>query len=185
MSMIFGGMRQLAFVVRDLDDALDHWTKDLGVGPFHVLRDVTFSDYRYRGRPAQSPQLHIGLSWSGTFQIEIIEQVNDAPSAYLDFLNDGREGMHHVCGWYDSREGYQAARDRALAAGATLVHEGAMGNDALGTTARFAYFRTVAATNDFYFEISEALVPALHPFMTMIENSARNWDGTDPIRALS
>jgi catechol 2,3-dioxygenase-like lactoylglutathione lyase family enzyme len=184
MSIIFGGMRQLAFVVRDLDATLMHWTQVLGVGPFHVLRDVTFSDYAYRGKPAESPRVHIGLSWSGAFQIEIIEQVNKAPSAYLDFLNSGREGMHHVCGWYDSREAYEAAHARSVASGATLVHEAAMGNAALGTTARFAYFDTAAVSGGFYYEIAEGLVPALRPFMTLIEDSARNWDGKDPIRAI-
>jgi len=34
MSRLFGEMRQVAFVVRDLDQALRYWTETLGVGPF-------------------------------------------------------------------------------------------------------------------------------------------------------
>ena len=183
MSIVFGGMRQLAFVVRDLQTSLKYWTEILGVGPFHVLNDVEVGDYLYRGAAAPSPRLNIGLSWSGAFQIEIIQQTNDAPSAYADFLRSGREGMHHVCAWYDST-GYAAARSRAMAAGATVVHEGSLGSPALGTTARFSYFDTNVASGGFYFEIAEGLVPHLEPFMTMIENSARQWDGKDPIRHL-
>ena len=32
MSRGFGEMRQIAFVVRDLEKALDYWTRTLGVG---------------------------------------------------------------------------------------------------------------------------------------------------------
>lgn len=185
MSIVFGGMRQLAFVVSDLRATLEYWTNSLGVGPFHVLSDVTMSDYAYRGMAASSPTLNIGLSWSGAFQIEIIEQTNDAPSAYRDFLNGGREGMHHVCAWYDSAASYDAARSKGVASGARIVHEGALGSASLGTTARFAYFDTNTGPGGFYFEIAEGLVPHLQPFMTMIEESARAWDGTDPIRNLA
>ena len=185
MSIIFGGMRQLAFVVRDLRTTLHYWTSTLGVGPFHVLSGVTMSDYRYRGQLAESPRLNIGLSWSGQFQIEIIEQTNSAPSAYLEFLNSGREGMHHVCAWYESREKYETARTRAMASGAQIIHEGALGSEALGTTARFAYFDTNKVNGGFYFELAEGLIPHLQPFMNLIQESANDWNGSEPIRNLT
>ena len=185
MSIIFGGMRQLAFVVRDMNATLDYWTRSLGVGPFHVFSNVEFSDYVYRGAPGPSPRLDIALSWSGAFQIEIIKQTNDAPSAYADFLKGGMEGMHHVCAWYENAAAYDARRTSLLAGCATLVHEGSMGSAALATTARFAYFETGDSPGNFYFEISEGLVPSLKPFMTLIEESARSWDGKDPIRRLN
>ena len=56
MSRIFGEMRQIAFVVRDLEKALDYWTRTLGVGPFFVMRDVVPDNYRYRGRPVPPPR---------------------------------------------------------------------------------------------------------------------------------
>jgi hypothetical protein len=36
MSRAFGPIRQIAFVVRDIDAAMRQWTEVLGVGPFHV-----------------------------------------------------------------------------------------------------------------------------------------------------
>jgi hypothetical protein len=40
MSTRFGAIRQIAFVVRDLEPALDYWTQTLGVGPFFVFRRI-------------------------------------------------------------------------------------------------------------------------------------------------
>ncbi len=34
MSRIFGAIRQNGYVVRDIEAALDHWIKVIGVGPF-------------------------------------------------------------------------------------------------------------------------------------------------------
>ncbi len=184
MSRTFGGMRQLAMVVRDMRKTIDYWVNTLGVGPFYVLSGAEFSDYRYRGREERGPILDIALSWSGAFQIEIIQQKNDAPSAYLDFLASGREGMHHVCSWFDSPAKYDGAREKALASGAGIVHEGSIGSKAVGTSARFAYFDTIRAPEGFYFEMGEGLIPSLTPFMTMVEDSAKQWDGTDPVRLL-
>ena len=38
MSRVFGPMRQMGFVVRDMDRALKYWTGTLGIGPFFVVR---------------------------------------------------------------------------------------------------------------------------------------------------
>ena len=40
ISGVLGPVRQLGFVVRDLDRALEYWTKTLGVGPFFTIRNV-------------------------------------------------------------------------------------------------------------------------------------------------
>ena len=55
MSRTFGAIRQIAFIVRDLDTALRYWTETLGVGPFFVLRRSTPADYCYRGKPSPAP----------------------------------------------------------------------------------------------------------------------------------
>lgn len=65
MSRLFGEMRQVAFVVRDLDKALLYWTETLGVGPFFLIRNFIPVDYRYRGEPAPAPHLTLALGFSG------------------------------------------------------------------------------------------------------------------------
>ena len=40
--------------------------------------------------------MSIALANSGDLQIELIQQVNDAPSMYKEFLDAGHEGLQHV-----------------------------------------------------------------------------------------
>lgn len=79
MSKVFGEIRQLAFVVRDIDEAMKYWAQVLGVGPFFIKRKIEFSNYIYRGKPSISPQISIALANSGYVQIELIEQHDSTP----------------------------------------------------------------------------------------------------------
>jgi len=179
MSRTYGPIRQIAFVVRDLDDALRYWTQTLGVGPFFVLRNVSPDDYRYRGEPSPSPRMSLALGNSGDLQVEIIEQHDDAPSAYRDFLDSGREGMQHVSSWV-TRDEYDAVMKRMLDDGVEVAHSGAMA--AAGV--RFAYFATDAAPGGLLYEMADVLEPQIYPLMEMVAAAAKDWDGTDPVREL-
>lgn len=180
MSTLFGGIRQLAMVVRDAEATMREWSESLGVGPFYVLHDFEVQEYRYRGRPEPSPILTLGFAQSGPLQVEIIQQHNDARSAYRDFLDSGREGCQHVCAWLASPQEYDAKRTQLLDAGFTIVHEGASKTP----RARFAYFET-NLPGALMFEISEAQLPVLRPLFELSESSAATWDGTDSIRSIS
>ena len=79
--------------------------------------------------------MSVAFANSGDLQIELIQQRNDAPSLYKDFLDAGREGLQHVAYW--TRD-YQTLYERALSLGYTVGHEGRIG----GEQGRFAYFDT-------------------------------------------
>ena len=113
MSRVFGPMRQIGVVVRDLDAALRHWTEALGVGPFFVLPNLSPDGFRYRGEPSAPPLMSIALGNSGDMQVELIQQHDDHPSAYRDFLEAGREGVQHVSAWLNPDD-YDATRTRLL-----------------------------------------------------------------------
>jgi catechol 2,3-dioxygenase-like lactoylglutathione lyase family enzyme len=164
--------------VRDAEAAMKSWAA-LGVGPFHVARDVVPDNYRYRGQSAEAPRLTLCFGQAGPLQIEIIEQHNDAPSAYTEFLAAGREGAQHVALWFDDRAQYEAAHSRILAAGLTLVHE----NGLASPGPRFAYFAT-ALPGGLMVEIAEALLPEVRPLFDLVASSSVGWDGSDPIRYL-
>lgn len=98
LSSLLGNQTQLGFVVPDLDAALRHWTEVLGIGPFIVFDEGTGrppAASLYHGKP-QVIELRLAFAYMGEVQIELIEQVNDAPSPYRDFLAQGRAGLQHL-----------------------------------------------------------------------------------------
>ncbi|MBV9511010.1 MAG: VOC family protein [Caulobacteraceae bacterium] len=176
MTRLAGPIRQVGLIVRDAEAAARYWAEVVGVGPFVFFRDLAFdADYRYRGRPSEPPVVTIAVGQSGPLQIEIIQQHNTAPSAYVEFLEAGLEGMQHVSPWCSTPEEYDATRARLLQAGLTIVHEGR----AAGSTVRFAYFEGPAKGWPLI-EISEALLPVIRPLSETLEAMNRDWDGLDP-----
>ena len=89
----FGGIRQLGYVVADLDATIDEWRRRKGIGPWTIMRNVCLNAV-YRGAPSR-PLIDIALAYSGDVQIELIQQRNDAPSPYRARIQAHRYGLHH------------------------------------------------------------------------------------------
>ena len=134
MSRLFGPIRQNGYVVRDIEAAMAHWIDVLQVGPWFYIDRVKTDWFRHRGQDF-AVEMSIALANAGDLQIELIQQRNDAPSMYKEFLDSGREGLQHVAFWSTD---YQSLYDRALGQGYKLGHEGQIG----GEQGRFAYFDT-------------------------------------------
>ena len=100
---LFGRKMQVAFLVKDMDEALALWTEKLGVGPFVVFEhSLGKRDFIHRGK--KSPvDIALALSYVGDTQIEFICQNNDAPSIYTDAVKNGFQygGVHHMGFWPD------------------------------------------------------------------------------------
>src|ERR1700754_1557624 len=120
MSALFGKVCQNGYVVRDIASAMKFWTEVLRVGPFFYIPFVKVDWFRYRGAES-AVEMSTALANSGDLQIELIQQRNDAPSMYLDFLREHGEGLQHMSYWSTD---YQALYDRAIAAGFTVGHKG-------------------------------------------------------------
>ncbi|GGJ53160.1 glyoxalase [Sphingopyxis bauzanensis] len=169
-------VRQIGVIVRDIDAAMRHWSELTGIGPFVVFRNVALEDdYRYCGQLAEPPVVDLALGYSGGLQFELIQQLNDAPSGYRDYLAAGLEGLQHLSPQFASAEEYDDAYAHLIRNGLSLVHEGRM----KGTPFRFAYFSTPRGGFP-QFEISEVLNPALKPAFDHIEALNAAWDGTTP-----
>ncbi|MGY4343374.1 hypothetical protein ACVWW3_008280 [Bradyrhizobium sp. LM2.9] len=136
MSRIFGAVRQNGYVVRDIHAAMKHWIEVMGVGPWYYMDRVKTDWFRHRGENS-AVEMSIALANSGDLQIELIQQRNDAPSLYREFLDSGHEGLQHMSYWSHD---YQALYDRAFGLGYRIGHEGQIG----GNKGRFAYFDTQA-----------------------------------------
>lgn len=87
---------QNAYVVSNLERACDRFHRLFGVGPFVGGGEGVLTDHVYRGQPAESIRIRGVFVQSGELNIELIELVSDAPSAFHDmFGGDGKEGLHH------------------------------------------------------------------------------------------
>jgi hypothetical protein len=172
MSRTLGPIRQNGYVVRDIEAAMRHWIDVMGIGPWYWIREVELDWFRHRGAES-SPDIGIALANSGPLQIELIEQRDDAPSMYREFLDAGNEGLQHVAFWSTD---YAALYDRMLAQGYRIGHEGQIG----GENGRFAYFDSDAHPGS-VIEISD-VSGAKGRFFEHIRKVAEAWDGSDPIR---
>ncbi|HEX7776129.1 MAG TPA: VOC family protein, partial [Parvibaculum sp.] len=173
MSRFLGEVRQVGYVVRDVEAAMKNWIETLGVGPWYYIDRAPMRDFVCRG-VAGAPQVSIALANSGAMQIELIEQRDETPSMYREFIDAGHEGAQHVAYWLDD---FDAGLARLLAGGYEV---GQSGN--IGKSGRFAYLthRLQPAT---VIEISE-VNGAKGRFFAEIAEAARNWDGTEPIRRM-
>ena len=85
-------VRQLAYVVTDMDAALKYWVDVLKVGPFFVYEHCPLENQRYLGQPS-NVDVTLALGNSGDLQIELIFQHDQTPSVYKEFLDAGRVGV--------------------------------------------------------------------------------------------
>ncbi|MGA3254814.1 MAG: VOC family protein [Mycobacterium sp.] len=171
LSRKFGKIAQIGYVVRDIDAAMDNWIEH-GVGPWFYVDRVQTDYFRYRGADS-AMEMSVALANSGDIQIELIQQRNDAPSMYKDFLESGREGMQHIAYWSND---FQKLYDDAVGAGYVVGQEGSIG----GEQGRFAYLDTEHEQGT-VIEISDISGPK-GQFFQYIREVAADWDGSDPIR---
>ncbi|MGE2722858.1 VOC family protein [Mycolicibacterium celeriflavum] len=174
MTILPGPIRQIGYVVTDIDRAIASWL-DLGVGPWFVMRDLTLAA-RYRGEPCEITQ-SLALSNSGDMQLELIQQQSEAPSIFTEFLDAHGEGFHQFAYWATDFD----ATMRAIAeAGWAVVWSG--GED-VGT--RFAYVEPPAGAAHVaqIIEIME-LTDITSGMAAFVREAAAGWDGSDPVRVL-
>jgi hypothetical protein len=104
----------------------------------------------------------------------LIEQHNDAPSSYRDFLQAHGPGLQHFCTWAND---YDVDRARFDSLGYKVNSEGKI----LGGGC-FIYYETEGHPGTIV-EFGEA-GPGSRKLFGDIKRAAVNWDGTDPVRVL-
>lgn len=131
------GIAQIALVVRDLEETVQHWHRVLGVGPWHFY---TYSRpfvprMTRRGLPADY-RMRVALANAGAIRIELIEPIA-GDTIYQEFINQHGYGVQHLGILVDDMA---AALAQARAAGFTMTQDGAgFGPDGDG---HYAYLDT-------------------------------------------
>jgi methylmalonyl-CoA/ethylmalonyl-CoA epimerase len=92
---------QIGFVVRHLEAAIKLYEPLFG--PFRCM-DGSVQAAEYRGRIADA-ELKLAFGWSGDVEIELIEWVS-GDSPHREFIESGREGMHHLHFRVDDCDGW-------------------------------------------------------------------------------
>lgn len=126
LNPIFGAVRQTAYIVPDIERGIDDWARQLHLGPFALCREIQpLAGSRYRGAPTGDLTLNIAFAYIGDLQLELIEQVNDAPSMYREAVEHRGYGHHH---YGFCVEDFDEVYERAIAEGfESVVDAGAKG----------------------------------------------------------
>ncbi len=124
------GLFQEAFVVRELEPAMEAFTATIGCPRWTTFPSIG-TPYRYRGRDIES-SVSLAFGRSGRMQIELIEPL-DGEGATHDFLAEHGPGAHHVAFLVDR---LAEEIDAAGAIGFDCVMQGHLG------TLAYAYIDT-------------------------------------------
>jgi hypothetical protein len=166
-----GSILELCHVVRDVDTAIEHWTSVIGAGPFYVFDIPAMPGQMNRGAPS-AIDLRIAFGFSGGLLIELLQQLNDAPSVFREILDTRGEGYHHVM----LRVPFDEGRQRIEAAGYELAFSGRLPGGE-----RFGLFDARAATSG-YIELMDLTETSFGP-IEKIHQAHLRWDRkTDPKR---
>lgn len=164
-------IRQLGFVVRDIESSMKRLTQMQGFGPWLYRKNVISNDFYYMGRKQDSITINAAFTMSGPMQIELIEQRCETPSTYRDFLSSRGEGLQHWAIW---AEDYDDAVNHYAALGLLKTQEG--GNAA----GRFSYFSDTDSSQPIM-EVLE-LTESRRAFFSSVARQCASWDGSAPIR---
>lgn len=171
MSRLFGEMRQIGIVVRDIEAAMRHWVDVCGVGPWFYADKLPVTAFTYRDKTYDDLHISVALANSGEVQLELIQQRCDTPSMYRDYLAAGNEGMQHWSSW---PEDYEDRLEHALSNGYSV---GQAGDSPRGP---FVYLWEEGHPGT-VIEMAH-MTPTRRAIFDAIREAAADWDGTDPIR---
>jgi hypothetical protein len=166
-----GQIMQLAYAPADIEAATAFWTGTMGVGPFFVLPHVKLDRQSYRGAPADI-DFSIRIAYWGELQIELVQQHNDAPSIYREPA--AQNGLHHVCMMVDDMA---PARALCVAGGLAVVQEVFVpgGGEAI-------YVDTGGGPGTMVEILKTG--PGGIEFFAFVRETAREWDGSAPVRVI-
>ena len=130
-------MGQLGIVVKDIHQAIGHYTRLLSIRPWYRARIVKSSIY-YGGKPIDL-ELDIAVGYSGRLQFELIQVIGGEPNIYTDLLDTRGQGIHHI-GFVVGRISERIESFKK--SGLQPVQHGTLETKGRAIT-RFAYFDTI------------------------------------------
>jgi len=167
-----GGICQTAFVVRDINAAIDHFVRDCAAGPFFLLPSFLVEGQVYRGTPSTA-DVAIAMGFAGHMQIELIQPLDDNPSVYRETIEARGYGFHH---FGIALRDVDAALPGYLARGYNLAFRAPV-----PTGGAVAYLEGGHDASPGFVELIPANDGMDHHF-SMMWQASQGWDGSDPVR---
>jgi methylmalonyl-CoA/ethylmalonyl-CoA epimerase len=170
----FGPVVQVAYLVADIDAAMEHWLRNAGLGPWTNFRNIELAT-RFDDRDF-TLHIHEALAYQGNTQIQLVQSLDapDVATPYSDWIRAGRYGVHHVAYFTEAPE---ADLERARKQGYERV---CSMRDKHGY--RYAYCQSKAMP-EVWIELLESY-PMLREIFAQGIAEAAVWDGSDPIRRI-
>jgi hypothetical protein len=164
---------QIAWVVDDLDKAVEQWQQTALIGPFFMGANVggMITGAMHRGRQADI-DISCAVAQAGPVQIELIKQHGVAPSPYRDVYAEGEGGLHHICSFVDDVEAESRNYEQH---GFEVVMTGSIAGQ---TPVAYIDTRSMLGCMT---EIMGRGGPVGEMYAA-ISAAAAEWDGTDPVR---
>ncbi|MHA7819610.1 MAG: VOC family protein [Erythrobacter sp.] len=159
-----GPIYQMAFVVSDLDAAIDRWVSD-GAGPFWLFEDFCFAEVA-EPQGAASPRFDIALGYFGNVNIELM-QITEDPGGLFP-ASDLPQPHHVAC--LTSDLGAEIAR-----LGQPVLLRGTFPT---GQPAAFVDTRAVRGIITELIQVDEMVTGMLDT----MQDAAKGWDGDEPRR---
>ena len=159
-------LNQLGIVVRDMDRAIEYFSRTFGLGPW--FRAGLADEEHYRGGTERiNYDLDIVMAFSGGIMLELICYLKGDRNIYLDHLEQHGEGIHHL-GFFvnDFDRRMEAVRDAKIG----VLQSGVIKSSgkAGGSETKYAYLDT-AETGGIIFEYIQT------KFMGITIKMSRPW----------
>jgi hypothetical protein len=173
---VFGRPMQIGYVVKDIKKEIDNWIRGCRVGPWFYTERLVLVAGSYRGHSYNESELRklylqVAMSHCGEMQIEIISPGHEVSNIWSEFLQQGKEGMHH---WSGLEADYDERKAEAEARGYVLLQEGQV------SRGRASYFVDPGSPGTI-FELAD-LTEERRRSVDGIRDAALHWDGEDPVR---
>jgi len=166
------GIIQMAYVVKDIQASMSHWTRNMNIGPWFFLERWGGDEPTYRGARSQA-QIAAAMAFSGHMLVEFIQPLDEHPSVYRETIEHVGYGFHHFgvgSNDYESDIQSYAKRGYELAFQARVPTGGRVGYvDMHGDLPGFI-------------EVIENGA-AMEQIFTRFYKASLGWDGSEPVRS--
>jgi hypothetical protein len=165
------GIMQMAYIVKDIRQAIDEWVDKLHVGPWFLLDHFTGVNPVYRGQRSQA-DVAIAMSFAGHMNIELIQPNDQNPSVYKELIDRQGYGFHH---WGLASSDVDADIRRYEKMGSKLAFRAGV-----PTGGDVAYMDAGTAVPGFVELIQTN--PIMERVFTGFHGAALAWDGSNRVR---